>query len=242
MSNATWLIMRRELGAYFRSWTGYIIAAAVLVVDGILFNAFVLGAGEQLSGAVLAQFFYISSGTTMIAGVFLSMRLLAEEKQTGTLVLLTSSPVRDREIVLGKFLSGWVFLSLVTLTTVFMPALIMVNGKISFGHVAAGYLGLLLLGSAIMALGTFGSALARTQVLAAIVTGALVVSLIIAWLLAKVTEHPLNRIFETLALYHRHFPPFQVGLIHLRDVVYYLMVTYFALFAATRVLEARRWR
>ncbi len=240
--SAAFLIMRRELGAYFRSMTGYIIAAAVLVVDGILFNAFALGGPEKRSGDVLALFFYFSSGTTMIASVFLSMRLLAEEKQTGTLVLLTSSPIRDRDIVLGKFLSGWLFISLITLATAFMPAMIMVNGKISFGHVAAGYLGLILLGGATMAIGTFGSALARTQVLAAIISGGLVVGLIIAWLLARVTEHPINRIFESLALYHRHFPPFQVGLIHLRDVVYYLALTYFALFLATRVLEARRWR
>ncbi|HEY0708099.1 MAG TPA: ABC transporter permease [Polyangia bacterium] len=240
--SATWLIMRRELGAYFRSMTGYIIAAAVLVVDGILFNAFAMGGPEKRSGEVLALFFYFSSGTTMIASIFLSMRLLAEEKQTGTLVLLTSSPIRDWEIVLGKFFSGWIFLSLITLATAFMPLLIMVHGKISFGHVAAGYLGLLLLGGATLAIGTFGSAVARTQVLAAIISGGIVVGLIIAWLLARVTEHPINRVFEALALYHRHFPPFQVGVIHLRDVVYYLALTYFALFAATRVLEARRWR
>jgi ABC-2 type transport system permease protein len=240
--SATWLILRRELASYLRSMTGYIIVAAVLVVDGILFNAFALGGPEKRSGEVLALFFYFSSGTTMIASVFISMRLLAEEKQTGTLVLLTSSPVRDREIVLGKFLSAWLFLALMTLLTCFMPLLIMVNGKISFGHVAAGYLGLLLLGSATLAMGTFGSALARTQVLAAIVSGCLVVAMIVAWLLARVTEHPLNQVFEALALYHRHFPPFQVGIIHLRDVVYYLAVTYFALFCATRVLEARRWR
>lgn len=240
--SAAFLIMRRELGAYFRSMTGYIIAAAVLLVDGILFNAFVLGGPEQLSGAVLAQFFYISSGTTMIASVFLSMRLLAEEKQTGTLDLLMSSPIQDRDIVLGKFLSGWIFLGLITLSTAFMPALIMVNGKISLGHVATGYLGLLLLGGATLAIGTFASSIVKSQLLAVIIAGALVVSLIITWLLARVTEHPINRVFESLALYHRHFPPFQVGLIHVRDVVYYLVLTYFALFAATRVLEARRWR
>ena len=240
--NATWLILRREISAYFRSMTGYIIAAAVLIVDGILFNSFALGGPDKRSGEVLALFFYVSSGTTMIASVFLSMRLLAEEKQTGTLVLLTSSPVRDWEIVLGKFLSGWIFLAFITLATAFMPALILVNGKISVGHVAAGYLGLLLLGSATLAIGTFGSAIARTQVLAAIISGGLVVGLIIAWLVARVTEHPLNLIFESLALYHKHFPPFQVGVIHLRDVIYYLAVSYFALFCATRVLEARRWR
>jgi ABC-2 type transport system permease protein len=240
--NATWLIARRELGAYLRTMNGYIIAAAVLVVDGVLFNAFAMGGGERRSAEVLHQFFFFSSGTTMIASVFLSMRLIAEEKQTGTLVLLTSSPVKDREIVLGKFLSGFIFLALLTLITAFMPLLIMVNGKISFGHLLAGYLGLLLLGGATMALGTFGSALARSQVLAAIISGALVVSMLILWLLAAITDRPLNEIFLALALYQRHQVPFQVGVVHLRDVVYYLAVIYFALFASTRVLEARRWR
>jgi ABC-2 type transport system permease protein len=240
--NATFLIARRELSAYLRSMTGYVIAALVLVVNGLLFQAFVLGGGDKLSAEVLSNFFYISSGTTMIASVFISMRLLAEERQTGTLVLLTSSPVHDWEIVLGKFLSAFVFLSLITLATVYMPALIFVNGKVSFGHMAAGYLGLLLLGAASLAIGTFGSALARTQVLAAIFSGVIVVGLLVCWLLAKVTERPFSEVFQNLALWQRHFPPFQVGQVHLRDVFYFLSLTYLALFGATRVMEARRWR
>ena len=241
--SATLLIARRELATYLRTMSGYIIAAAVMLVDGVLFNAFALGAQQdKQSGVVLSDFFYFSSGTTMIAAVFLSMRLLAEERQTGTLVLLTSSPVRDREIILGKFLSAFAFLALMTLATAFMPALIMVNGKLSFGQVAAGYLGLLLLGSAALAIGTLGSALARSQVLAAILSGSMVVGLIVVWLLASVSERPLNDVFLALALWGRHFPPFQAGVINLRDVAYYLLVNYFALFSATRVLEARRWQ
>ena len=135
-----------------------------------------------------------------------------------------------------------VFLALMLLATVFMPLLIFVNGKISFGHMAAGYIGLLLLGSAALAIGTFGSSLARTQVLAAIFSGCMVVAMVIAWLLAKVTEAPLNDMFTALALWGRHFPPFEAGTIHLRDVGYYLMVIYVALFSANRVMEARRWR
>jgi ABC-2 type transport system permease protein len=238
----TLLIARRELGAYLRSMTGYVIAALVLVVDGLLFQAFVMGGPDRLSAEVLANFFYISSGTTMIASVFISMRLLAEERQTGTLVLLTSSPVQDWELVLGKFLSAFVFLSLITLATVYMPALIFVNGKVSFGHMTAGYIGLLLLGSASLAVGTFGSALARTQVLAAIFSGVIIVALVICWLLAKVTERPFTDVFVAMSLHGRHFLPFQSGQVHLRDVFYYLGLTYFALFASTRVLESRRWR
>jgi ABC-2 type transport system permease protein len=239
---ATFLIARRELAAYLRSMTGYVIAAAVLVVDGLLFNAFAMGGPDKLSAEVLSLFFYFSSGTTIIASVFISMRLLSEERQTGTLVLLTSSPVHDWEIILGKFLSALVFLMLITLVTVFMPALIFVNGKVSIGHMFAGYLGLFLLGSATLAIGTFGSALARTQVLAAIFSGCIVVAMIVCWMLGRVTDRPLSDLFTAMALHGRHFPPFQVGAVHLRDVVYYLAVTYVALFSAIRVMEARRWR
>jgi ABC-2 type transport system permease protein len=242
MTGATWLIMRRELGAYLRSWTGYIIAACMLITVGVFFNTTALGGGEKRSAEVLWGFFFYLGGVTNIASVFISMRLLAEEKQTGTLVLLTSSPIRDVEIILGKFLSAWVFLAMITALTVFMPALVMVNGKIAIGQVAAGYLGVLLMGAAALAVGTFGSAIARSQILAVIVSALLLTSLVLMWMLARVTEHPLNQIFEFLAFWHKHFPPFQQGTIHVRDIVYYLAITYFALFCATRVLEARRWR
>jgi ABC-2 type transport system permease protein len=240
--SATLLIARRELGTYLRSMTGYVIAAILLVVDGLLFNIFAIGGDDKLSAQVLAQFFFYTSGLTMIASVFLSMRLVAEERQTGTLVLLTSSPVRDGEIVLGKFLSGFLFLAMVLALTLFMPLLILVNGKIAPGHLVAGYLGLLLLGSAAMAIGTLGSALAKTQVLAAISSACLLTAMVLAWMLVKVTERPFSDVFASLAIHGKHFIPFQEGTIHLRDVVYYLVVTMVALFGAARVMEARRWR
>ncbi|HVV49324.1 MAG TPA: ABC transporter permease [Polyangia bacterium] len=240
--SATLLIARRELGAYFRSLTGYIIAAILLLVDGLLFNILALGGPDKLSAEVVSQFFFYTNGLTVIASIFLSMRLLAEERQTGTLVLLTSSPVQDREIVLGKFLSAFAFLALVLASTIYMPLLVLVNGKISAGHLLAGYFGLLLVGAASLAIGTFGSAIARTQVLAVIISASITLAMVVCWMLAKVTERPLNDVFVALALYGKHFPPFQSGSVHLRDVVYYVMVAYVALFSATRVLESRRWK
>src|SRR5437870_5596733 len=95
------LIIRRELGGYFRTPLGYIILATVLFLDGLLFNVYALGAGEMRSSSVLTLFFYFSSGTTLIASIFISMRLLAEERQTGSAALLFSAPIREWEIVLG---------------------------------------------------------------------------------------------------------------------------------------------
>ena len=242
MTSATFLITRRELGAYLRSMSGYIIAALLMFALGLYFMVFGIGGDDKLSAAVLAKFFEGASGAIMIASIPISMRLIAEERQMGTLVLLTSSPVHDWEIVLGKFLSAFLFFALILALTVYMPLLILVNGKISWGHLFAGYLGLLLLGSASLAIGTLGSALARTQVLAAIVSSSMILVMVLMWMLARVTERPFNDLFNNLALWQKHFPPFQQGTIHLRDVAYFVLLTYLALFGATRAMEARRWR
>ena len=235
------LLARRELLAMVGTMSGWVILAAVLAVDGLLFNAFALE-GVHRSGEVLTRFFYFSSGTTMVAAIFVSMRLLAEERQAGTLPLLYASPVSDAEIVVGKFIAGLSFLWGMTLLTAYMPLLILIHGKVSLGHLLAGYLGLLLLASACVALGTFASALARSQIVAGILGGALLVALLVTWQLSRVAEPPFAGLFAALALHNLHFVPFQSGVVHFRDVAYYLLVTWVLLFAAIRVVEARRWR
>jgi len=239
--SATWLIAKRELQSYLRTWTGYIIAAAILLLAGILFNAWAMD-GEKKSAEVVNQFFFCLSGLTMTAAIFLSMRLVAEERQNNTLVLLTSSPVYDREIILGKFISGFIFLAGIILLSGFMPLLVLVHGKLTVGQIAAGYLGILLYGAASMAIGTFASTLTKSQLLAVIISGSIMVTLVLIWNMARITERPFNDLFQSLAIFQLHQPPFHMGVIHLRDVVYYLALSYFALFASIRVLEARRWK
>lgn len=241
--NAVILIAKRELAGYFRTWLGYIIIAAVMLVQGLLFNALALGSGmDRKSSEVISQFFYTMSGCTMISAVFISMRLLAAEREGGTVNLLYSSPVRDFEIVLGKYLSALAFLGILLLATSFMPTMVLVAGKISWGHVFAGYFGCFLLGAAALAIGTFGSALTRSQILAVIVSALLVVALLVVWWVGRVSDRPLSSVFENLALWSLHFAPFMSGIIHVRDVIYYVAISYVALFASVRVLEARRWR
>ncbi len=235
------LIARRELMSYLGSPTGTVIVAAVLLIDGLLFNGFALGGGPRLSAEVMSDFFYFSSGTTMIVSILLAMRLISEERQNATLVLLRSSPLTSWEIVLGKYLAALVFLVVLTLATVYMPLLILVNGQVSFGHLAAGYLGLALLGSATLAIGLFASTLARSQLVAAILGAAMLVGLLVLWLVARVTDPPLAEILRSLALYSRHFDPFGKGTIHTRDVLYYATLSYFFLLASVRSLDAQRW-
>jgi ABC-2 type transport system permease protein len=235
------LIARRELAAYLRTMSGYVIIAVMLLVDGLLFNAYAAQGGGKRSSEVLADFFTLTSGITLVGTVFLSMRLIAEERQTGTIALLYSSPVHDVEIVAGKFLAALAFLSLFLLTTLSMPALVAVYGKVSLGHIAAGYLGLVLVGATGLAIGTFGSALTRSQVVAAVLSGMMVLGLTTCWLLTKITDRPLTEVVAALAWWG-HFEPFRTGLVQVKHVVYFGLVTFLALFAATRVLEARRWR
>jgi ABC-2 type transport system permease protein len=236
------LIARRELGAYLKSPLGYVIAAAVLLIDGIYFYAYALNQGAQLSADVLLRFFDGATGTTMIASIALSMRLLAGERETGTMVLLNTAPLRDTEIVAGKFLSAFAFIAGMTALTAYMPALIFVNGRVSVGHILVGYLGVLLLGAATLAIGIFASSLARTQVVAAIVGAAILGAMILLWLVARVAEAPVSDFLNGLAIHHERQRPFMTGVLKLENVVYYVATTYLFLLAATKMLEARRWK
>ncbi len=237
------IVFRRELAEYVRTVLGYVVAAAVLLVAGLLFYAQGLGpaAGERLSGEVLARFFYTMSGLVVIAAIVLSIRLIAEERQAGTLVLLSTSPVREWEIVLGKFLSAWAFLGGITMISIYMPLLVMINGKISLGQVLVGYLGLLLIGAACLAIGIFATSLTRHQLVAAAGASAITGTMFLFWQLSVVLDPPLSRVFAGLAIHARHFQGFQLGILHLRDVVYYLAVTYFFLLLATKSMEVKRW-
>jgi ABC-2 type transport system permease protein len=197
---------------------------------------------KLLSAQVLQEFFFGASGTTMIAAIVLSMRLLAEERQLGTITLLNTSPVKDGEIVMGKFVSAFGVVALMTGLTIYMPLLILVNGKVSGGHIAVGYLGLLLLGAASVAIGLFASALARSQVVALILGALIMAPMLLLWALARAVDPPFNGFLSALSLHHENFRPFMVGILELGSVAYYLLVTYFFLLAATKTLEARRWR
>ena len=236
------IIARRELAAYLRTPSFYLIAAATLLVQGLLFNTRALGGGAKLSSQVLMDFLRDSSGTTTVAAVLLAMRLFAEERQSGTLVLLYTSPVREVEIVIGKFLSALAVLSLLTLLSLYLPALIFVNGKVSLGHIAGGYIGLMCVGAATLGLGVLGSALAKTQIMAGVLASVFIFVLFLCWALSRVVDAPLGTIIGYFSLYEMHFFPFMRGIVQVSDLCYYASLVYLALLMATRVVQSQRWQ
>jgi ABC-2 type transport system permease protein len=238
--NKIWLIARRELGAYFTTWMGYIIIFAALLIDGMLFNSFAIGDEAKLSSDVLKDFFFFSSGIGMVAAVFLAMRLLAEEKQTGTIVLFYTSPLSERQLVYGKFLSALIMFVILQVLSVYLPALIFLEGKVSLGHMAAGYLGVTLLGAGVLAISLFASVVSPNQLIAGISAAAMTVFFLLLWLLSYRVDEPFREIFSYISIHNERFRPFSNGVLHTRDVVFYFSLIFFFLECSIKSLETRR--
>ncbi|MBI4817221.1 MAG: ABC transporter permease subunit [Deltaproteobacteria bacterium] len=235
------LIVRREMATYFGTYSGYVIGSLMLLVYGLFFNTRAVGTTARYSSDVLSNFFEDASGITLVAALLISMRLLAEERRSGTLVLLMNSSLSEGQIIFAKYLSALAFLGTLVLASVYMPLLIFIRGKVTIGHMFAGYLGLMLLGSAVIAIGTFASTLSRSQVVSAVVGGAITAFLVVLWLVARLVDGTLGDVVNYMALHNIHFRPFMNGVVSSRDVAFYVSVTLVFLALARASLEARRW-
>jgi ABC-2 type transport system permease protein len=236
------IVFRREFGAYVRSPIGWVIVAAALLAEGILFQWQGLSK-VALSADILRQFFMTMSIVTGVTAIILSIRLVAEERQTGSLVLLNTSPISDAAIVAGKFLAALAFLAVLLGLSLYMPLLVKLNGKITGAQILVGYLGLLLFGAAYLAVGLFASALARNQLAAAVIGALLGAVLVTFYQLSKTLEPPFRTVLSSLDAWWGHFERgFMVGVLTLENVVFYLALTYFLLLLAVKTMEAKRWQ
>lgn len=236
------LIARRDLSAYLSGMYGYVVIAVLLLVTGGLFNFAVLNTSAQYSSDVLQGFFMFSAFTTAFAAWLLSMRSIAEEKQMRTELVLHTSPISEGQIVFGKYLAVMGMICIYIALTLHMPAMILVNGKVSLAQIAVGYGGLLLYGSAVGAIGVFASSLVKSQVLAAVISGFIVAMLILLWMASKANSGAFADIMAYGAFYDKHFLPFKSGMLSLNHVVYYVTITWLFLLLATRSLARRRWQ
>lgn len=230
----------RELRAFLVSWLGWIVGALIVLPVTVLGY---LGPVIGNQSATMDGVFSWVPVWMLFAMPLYTMRLLAEERSTGTLEVTLTAPVRDWELVLGKWLGVLLFyLASIAFTGVYLLLLVRdTSGRLDYGPIATGYIGLLLVGMTFSAIGVLCSSLTRNQIIAAV---AAMVVLVVLWTLGTLglfMQPPFGDAFSYAGAGNR-FTAFQQGQLQLRDVVYFLTLTAAALFLATRVLDSRRWK
>ncbi|OGG48800.1 MAG: hypothetical protein A3F84_28180 [Candidatus Handelsmanbacteria bacterium RIFCSPLOWO2_12_FULL_64_10] len=228
-------ITQRELRSYFVSPVAWVITAFFVSIWGILFFAIVTGSREANLRPLLSNF----SVTFLFVGPFLTMRLIAEEAKTGTLELLLTQPIREVELVMGKYFAAVGFLMFMLAVTLFFPVLLSVFGNPDRGPMAAGYLGILLQGMAFMAIGLIASSLTQNQIIAAAVT---FVVLLLLWLADVVTLGGAAAEIARFVSISQRSQDMLRGVIDTKDVVFFIALIVGCLFVTTQIITARRWR
>ncbi|HEV3041524.1 MAG TPA: ABC transporter permease subunit [Candidatus Angelobacter sp.] len=250
-----WIIFRKELRSYFVSPVAYLLLTFFAVIFGFFFwNAlgyFVfVGMESQLRGQsfpmnINEQIIRPLLSNIGIIGLFLipliTMRLFAEEKRTGTIELLATSPIRDYEIILGKWLAAVGLYGLMLLVSGLNFLFLFIYGNPDWKPLALGYLGLLLQAGGLLAIGTLISTMTRNQIIAAAATFAVCLLL---WVLDWVSGYETTTTARVLAYLSviPHFESFAKGVLNTKDAVYYVSMIFFGLFLTTRSMESLRWR
>ncbi len=250
-----WTICRKELGTYFASPIAYLLLTMFGVIFGFFFfNAlgyFVMAGMEmQLRGETMPMNVNeqiirpLLSNVGVISLFFIpmiTMRLFAEEKRSGTIELLATSPVRDVEVILGKWFAALILYACLLLFTALNFAFLFLYGNPDWKPLAVGYLGLLLQGGLLLAIGTFISTLTRNQIIAGAATFGVCILL---WVFEWVSGYE-SATWATVLAYLSvitHFESFARGVIDSKDVIFYLTGIFLGLFITARSMESLRWR
>jgi ABC-2 type transport system permease protein len=227
------------LRTYFVAPVAYVAIAAFLVMSGVFFALLVTAQPGSVE-ASLAIVFGNVSVVLLIVAPALTMRLLAEEQKSGTIELLLTSPVQDWEVVIGKYLASLVLFLIPVALTLIYPVIIMRYGTPDMGPMIGGYIGMILFGAAFLSVGVLASSLTQNQVVAALVSVAILLGLWLIGAFSGSARPPVSDVLGYLSII-THYGDFSRGLIDTRDIVYYLCVIAVSLFVSVRALETRRW-
>ena len=250
-----WIICKRELYSYFVSPIAWVLLTIFAVLSGLFttlmgrgFSQMALQAQMQgqnqpmsLNQFVVAPLLSNIAVIALLLIPLISMRLLAEEKRQGTIELLATSPIRDYEIVLGKWLSALLMYASLLLVLFIDMSFLFAYGNPDWKPVVTGFLGLLLQGGCLLALGTFVSSMTKNQIVAGAVGFGAALAL---WLLSWTTSFGNSDAVQVLNYLSivSHLDSFTRGVIDSKDVIYYLSMIFLGLFLTTRSLESIRWR
>jgi len=249
------VIFKKELKSYFASPIAYLLLAIFAVIFGFFFYSavrfFILqGMQMQMMGRGMpmdVNDYVIRPLLTnaSVIGLFLipmiTMRLYAEEKRAGTIELLMTSPVRDLEIVLGKWFAALVLYASILGVSGINIAVLYAFGRPDLKPILVGFLGLLLQGGCLLAIGIFISTLTKNQIIAG---GATFAVCLMLWVLNWVSAYDQSawaKVISYLSVV-THFEPFSKGVIDTKDIIFYLSMIFFGLFLTTRSVESLRWR
>jgi ABC-2 type transport system permease protein len=250
------LICNKEFKGYFTSPIAYLLMALFALIFGfgcymatrdishMSMTAMAMGQQSQpinLNDQIIRPLLGFAGTIALFLMPMITMRLVAEEKKTGTIELLLTSPVTDIQIILGKWLGAILLYVCILGMSVLNIGMLFAWGKPDLKPVLVGYLGLLLQGACLLAIGTFISTLTRNQIIAGGVTFFVCLLLyLLNWATAFDTT-PTASVIGYLSIV-THMENFQKGLISLKDMVFYGSMIFFALFLTARSLESLRWR
>ncbi len=249
-------VFKRELKAYFTQPIAYVTMGGFLLIAGFLyyltFRWFLGVSFEAMRNPAFAQ--ELDLGTMVVGGTLstigvvsvftlplLTMRLWAEEKRNGTVELLLTFPLRDSDIVLGKFFAAWGLYGLLLLLTLCYPLLASGFGALDPGPILAGYLGTLLLGAALLSLGFLCSTWTENQIVACATAWA---GFLFFWLVGHVAEFVGGRLGTLLRhlSFAEHHENFVKGVLETQDIAFFVLFSLFCLFLTLRSIETTRWR
>jgi ABC-2 type transport system permease protein len=250
-----WIICRKELGSYFVSPVAYLLLTMFALIFGFFFwnalGVFIIeGMQMQMSGQAFPmnlneQVIRPLLSNASVLGLFfipmITMRLFAEEKRTGTIELLATSPIRDLEIIVGKWLAAMILYCCLLLFTALNFAFLFKYGNPDWRPLLLGYLGLLLQAGALLAIGTFISTLTRNQIIAGAATFGIELLL---WVVGWVGEYETALWARVLSYFSvlTHFESFARGVLDSKDAIFYITVIFLGLFFTARSMESLRWR
>lgn len=230
-------IAGRELRSYFVSPLAYVVAAFFMLVAGYLFSLILYHTRQ----ASLQPLFQNLAVMFLLISPALTMRLLADERKTGTIELLMTSPITDRDLVLGKYLAAVGYLAFLLALTLVFPLLLAFIGKPDWATIWTGYLGVFFLGASFMAIGVLASSLTSNMIIAAMVTFA--ISLVI-WLLPSAGQMFGGSAADVLSYLSimSHQENLGRGVIDTTDLIYYLSFIAACIFLTIRSVETYHWR
>ncbi|MDF2988137.1 MAG: type transporter [Eubacterium sp.] len=228
-------IFKKEFRSYFTSPTAYVMIGLFMLISSMIFYINLVSQTAEYN----FNLNYMALILVLIVPI-LTMKVLADERKSGTEVLLITSPTSLTNIVVGKYLAAFAVFLVMTAITLIYPIILAAFGKPSAPEIIGGYVGFILLGAAFIAFGVFASSLTESQIISAIVS---VVGLLIMWLLQGIAPSLggiWSKILNWFSLYSRT-EDFFAGILSLGPIVYYLSFSAVFIFLAIRVIEKRRW-